>query len=1607
MVTRKVKIGVSTIGFVASELTTLRGYDVMALELLQNADDSDATFLEFHLSDEELVVKNNSLFISCSDRAGVSCFGRDGDPEELCDWHRFREIASGNKSSKNIGRFGVGFVSVYQVTDHPSVSCDGTTLKIVDLRKGDAEFDDVEIHPGTVFRLPWAFDPSSDVRLGVKCEALKVDDLDQIAQDIADSVSQSLLFLRHVTKVSVFRNSRLIVSGEIEVISENEKRVTLGPERRVERWFTAKGSAASALEEVESEHPFLLKEGRKKDIEIAIPIVGDRNLMGLIYAYLPTQRQLGFQMHVNADFWPESSRKDIIFPSGSSSDPQSLWNYTLIVSAARLLAENVPGLFSLLKEVNFWHLVRGTHETYSRSRDETTSVPISFGFFWIELMKVLPNFELVISEDGSNCFISEALIVDSENAPARRKVLQSIGLRAAGKTMNQFFDLLVLLGAVRPSLELVVQALLNSAWGKEELLDTEVSTEEIESQYEPLWGLLESLLPREEDEYIVQELIPQIERLPIFLTSQNRPTSLIRCFSSTIDMDLNNLKEVMPHLTFLSDHTATYPKILKLSKRFTLVDFAQEVTRWLGLLPKLPLSEIEKIKKLHLSLRQLTHNRTISPSDIDAIKSIEFWPSLSGGLLSCRNGKIPGNFLDPLGSANLIDLRKIDTESADFLRNRLSIEKLDIKNYVTDILPGRFSTPTNSVSVENYRSLLIELSKHPDLFSDRNCKLALQKMNLIKTIDGRYSEAINSVYHNKEAEILLGEYFGQWVDDAVLPRGKMVEHFLDDLGVQKRPNAFQVVTVWKALVMGSSPKESKERIQAILRYIMTLRKDWRPDDLRAELLELKGMPCLPAQGEELLWHAPNRLYGPTWADAFSSQTKAKVLGFTTPNRDEILFLVNELGLRDEPEDQLVVDHLKFESSRGHSVSSRVYEFLNSVADRKMSALLIRSLKNYPCIYLENNYFKPSQLYREDPKIGKPWTIKIPENFYKSYSKLFEALEISSRPSAHDILMILRELMEQYKDKSPGEVDAIGNVHYWCWHELNRLFLDERVDQEVLASLKRESLLLSVSNKFELPSRLLVSDSDWFSERFDKQFDDYLVRDKTAAPDLFIELGITLVSASIEISLGKVEGERKDSFELKKLFSERHKNYGVVLASLNSTYDYKEIWNGISVYFVDSIELLWTLPILQRTAPDVRTSSQIFFDIRKKELYLVKREQVEWVLLFREMLLQLFPAEIDKVLMPLAPLLASLIDMTAPKGRNHLAQSGYIFADKLDPIEPAITSSEVDYVVDSQPTKEIDQDPPKELPENNGSEFKTDKISSISGKPTKESVGIEDLISAKRPAVTSTMPTIQNENDTLSNETLTDDGNPPRPREPIGNHGSPVGVRHPSRPTSPSNNDHTALKYTSNQQPVRKAFIYIEGQNEEQGRETLAIRLEIEKIARQFVMADEERMGRIPEEMPLDNKGYDIESTEKDSNDLRFIEIKSLAGSWGARGVSLTQAQMNWAYAKKDAYWIYVVENVRTPNPWIFRINNPAKYIAGFKFNDAWKEFDSEIVRSSMAGEIQDIEESDAGQRINHSTHGQGWLLEIKSKGVGQLVKIDFDGAGEMWMAWNPSTMKLI
>nr|WP_269144580.1 DUF3883 domain-containing protein [Methylicorpusculum oleiharenae] len=135
---------------------------------------------------------------------------------------------------------------------------------------------------------------------------------------------------------------------------------------------------------------------------------------------------------------------------------------------------------------------------------------------------------------------------------------------------------------------------------------------------------------------------------------------------------------------------------------------------------------------------------------------------------------------------------------------------------------------------------------------------------------------------------------------------------------------------------------------------------------------------------------------------------------------------------------------------------------------------------------------------------------------------------------------------------------------------------------------------------------------------------------------------------------------------------------------------------------------------------------------------------------------------------------------------------------------------------------------------------------------------------------------------------------------------------------------------SNQARLR-SYVHEKEQRDYDTESTESEAKDIGDAGESFVMNWEMKAGRTPKKMPINNEGYDIVSESPEG--LRYIEVKSIDGAWGARGVGVTRAQYDTAIKFGSNWWLYIVEHARDGGRSVVTpIQNPFHQATEFRFD---------------------------------------------------------------------------
>ena len=375
----------------ATTLRDLGGPTTIPHELTQNADDArDATIVRFTVTDEALTVWNDGTFTDC---------GEDGDScprPKRCDLHAFRRFAGRTKASDptTTGAFGVGFTSVYQITDAPELLYDDEhwilnemALEDERLQPCDGQCGRTHGAPGTTFVLPWAR-TASPLRKALEVPPVTDRVIAELEGALLDDTRATLLFLQYVNSVEVVTPTRSYKVARDRV----ENGVVIRDGTTITHWITLTADFAPEARPMIDRVAGLINPERPTTVTIALP--ADRGITsGVLYATLPTQTPSGLPGHVNASFYPRTDRKTVRFETGYDSD----WNRAAITAVASGLADSAAGLAGALGIAAFWEFLGAIADLDKRAEPEQ---PNHAATYLKALREVVPDLPVVDTIDG-------------------------------------------------------------------------------------------------------------------------------------------------------------------------------------------------------------------------------------------------------------------------------------------------------------------------------------------------------------------------------------------------------------------------------------------------------------------------------------------------------------------------------------------------------------------------------------------------------------------------------------------------------------------------------------------------------------------------------------------------------------------------------------------------------------------------------------------------------------------------------------------------------------------------------------------------------------------------------------------------------------------------------------------------------------------------------------------------------------------------------------------------------------------------------------------------------------------------------------------------------
>ena len=357
------------------------------------------------------------------------------------DFKRLQDVAGGSKRTElgepTTGAFGVGFISVYQITDRPEIRSAGRRWILrpeEDEKHRIAQYDDPSMteEKGTIFKLPWAF-LDTDVRRQLRDQAVDQNSIETFVHELKESIPRAILFLKNVNAIDLYRNGSLVTRT---TCSRKNGQHIVQCNGATRSFGIIEGNFTSEAAILRSRYP-VIEDNRSCVVRLGIPYAAASE--GLFFATLPTQQETGLPFHIDADFFPSSDRRSIALEN--SYDYRSEWNRAAIRSAAAAIGSNLITLRDMFSgdPTGFWELldrVRQVHLKYKNNAQQP------LGAFWDHLCPLLSSAPIVYTESAQWTKPCDARITvglpEREAVPAFR----ALGIELVHDSLRRFQNIL-------------------------------------------------------------------------------------------------------------------------------------------------------------------------------------------------------------------------------------------------------------------------------------------------------------------------------------------------------------------------------------------------------------------------------------------------------------------------------------------------------------------------------------------------------------------------------------------------------------------------------------------------------------------------------------------------------------------------------------------------------------------------------------------------------------------------------------------------------------------------------------------------------------------------------------------------------------------------------------------------------------------------------------------------------------------------------------------------------------------------------------------------------------------------------------------------------------
>lgn len=1040
---------VNFLGFLRGQLNGLQGIPTLCFELIQNADDvkdedgnPGASIITFDVCEDALYVYNDGVF------------------REI-DYERMEKVSWGNKREEagTTGAFGLGFISVYQITDSPEIFSSGRHWQFRPNGHEDERIIETLMETKeTKFRLPWAFE-ASEVRKELGILPVRRDSLEETVRQINKAIESAALFLKQVTTLELKREGRLV--RKIETIREGDKLLLVDGNQTVV-WRILEGEFEDAAISMRRKYGEIIEQKRQPLVKLAVPDHPDLN--GLLYAFLPSETSTGLPFHINADFYPTQDRKRIIFDESYKSD----WNETAIECAAETLAHHCGEILKLFSNQEFWEFAERVKDA-----SEDHGLSSCFSKFWELLKPEIKNRLAVLTSSDRLVFPSDAIFLDTKELTNAGEIFKNLGMKTVHPDLRGRRNILLETGTHSIRLEDICSVFFEKELTQRTQLSSMPKGLRSLEGWKTLWEAFADLWNRSHFNER-QESRELLEGIAIALGSDGAlwpPEELFVAESKARDF-FSKISQVVwyEEKSESESFPADFVPAFGIEDGLQLLEEAEDA---------LPALWEEGVYFPDEMLEWLEENRTeLDYYRVQKFKALAIWPSAEGELKPLNDLYLTGDFEDPLRLAQLVDLDALGG-GRDFLERVLKVPQLDFITYVREWVPSvvrnrQLKADDKLKLIKILAENLGKLREHKDIAA------TLSGLSIVWCGAEDFFPAAMVWFDTKEVRELLGPE----IKIAKLPEEKSeaVRELYLWIGVSPEPTPKDIVNRIRRIVENPPDSVKVRLLGRLIEFISTKWTLW-DDAEKEQFAVLKRINWLPGSKDATRWFNPRDIYSIFRFYLFESQ--GNFLNIDNGIQRKASAFLEYLGIKSEPQANQVVRHLLFLSQHEKPVTQEIYVFLNQNCDDAS----INRLREQKCLFMKNpdgneTFFKPNQVFWEQHAFGK-YRYRLSRD-YGRFKNLFEKIGVKEKPDMEDTINVLLEISQEFGESNkvltsnPEEEEIL----IMCWKLISGALEKENFSAgEIKKRLGKQKTIPDARKLLTKPELMFFEDRVGWGEKF--------------------------------------------------------------------------------------------------------------------------------------------------------------------------------------------------------------------------------------------------------------------------------------------------------------------------------------------------------------------------------------------------------------------------------------------------------------------------------------------------------------------------------------------